>query len=145
MNYAPLVALWPTLSGSADEKLATINAMTVACNVDVPARSVRAVLMALGKWPLVLVAAESSTHDATWAAARLLYDFVAEGGSFGTSAAPMRAAIAGELGALVAGNVITNQDETEVLNLISGTQSWLAANGFVAPLNLNDVAEAGLS
>jgi hypothetical protein len=146
MDYATLkseIAL-PAYAGMTDAEISAALNAPIACTQDVPARSVRAVLMARGKWPLVLIASEATTKDATWAAARLLYDFVGEGGTFDTSNGAMLAALTGQMQTLVAGSVLVDADKAAVLALTEGTTTRAAQLG-LGSVNAGDIQTARIA
>lgn len=153
-NYAPLTAIWPNVSGTDDPtKLATLNAMTAAGQArDVSVSAIVGYLGLQGKLkPLINYAATPGTTAIAAAAAvaealvTLLQSPNAPG--FQMSNATVYTTVSGMLATLASDPLsgITATDQTNLLALAAATAPWWQVNGFNGPLNLNDIAAAGLS
>lgn len=158
-NYQALAAQWATLTGTTAEKLAAVNAMTVADgHVDVDISSIVGTLMLSGAYlPLVAfsqTAANSvAVHDQALIAAKMLVACITipNAPSFGMSDPTKYATIKGLLDAILAQETalagstgITQAVHDQLLALADRVKPWWAANGYTSAFNDNDIAIAGL-
>jgi hypothetical protein len=157
-GYA-LSQLWPTLTGSTADKVAQVNAMTVAGpNVDVSIQQVSGFLLLQGIYPTVVSFAEGSPngnpiHDGALTA---LKTFIAWIGipnppdvHFGdptvaAQIAAFAAVVAAQETASPGSTGFTQAVHDGLLALGQTTQPWWQANGFYAPVTLADAANNGL-
>jgi hypothetical protein len=156
--YDALIAKWATLTGTTAEKLATINALTVAGpRSDTQVSSVLGSLM-LGGAYLTLYSFAQGTfngdamHDQALGAAKLLMAITSNPNApaFNMSNPDRYAQIAGMLGAIMAQEAaapgttgVTQTVHDGLLALCETTLPWWQANGYTSPFSENDLIAAG--
>src|SRR6185437_12185827 len=158
-SYA-LALLWPSLSGSTSDKIAQVNAMTVAGpNADVSISQVAGFLLLRGIYPTIAAFAQGSTngnatHDGALTAAKTFMAWIGLPG-----APPVHMGQSDVYAAVTAmGNAMVAQETASpgstgftqaildgLLALAQTTQPWWQANGFTGPVTALDAANAGLS
>jgi hypothetical protein len=158
-GYA-LAQLWPSLSGSTSDKIAQVNAMTVAGpNVDVAIPQVAGYLLLQGIYPTVVAFAAGTTngnpvHDGALVALKTFVAWLSI-----PNAPPVHfsdpvvyAQITAFAGAVMAQESVspgstgfTQAVHDGLLALGQTTQPWWQANGFYAPVTAADAANNGLS
>jgi hypothetical protein len=150
-NYAPLQAEWPNLSGTTAQKIATLNAMTVAGpNQDVPVSSVVAYLALDLKLATLKNYAASPPSGSNASVVAVAQNFVAmlsvnEPPPFEMSNPMIYSAISGFLTTLATdtNTGIVTADVTALLALAATTLPWWEANGYAGPITGDDLAAAG--
>ena len=162
--YDALIVRWATLTGTTDQKLAAVNALTVAGpNVDVQIQNVVGTLMLSGAYLRLAAFAQTAptgvtVHDTALGASMLLMSLLTSPNAppFNMSNATNYAAISGMLGALLtqetvtAGSTgITQGVHDALLALSATTISWwqapVASNGggLTSPITAPDLILAG--
>ena len=150
-NWAPLVAVWPSLSaGTTDQKIAQLAAMTVqGPNVPVPLVSVVDYLAEVGKLAgLKTYAANPPATEAGVAATQFFILMTLQGYVFPMNLPATYASVQGFLNAWAsdANTGITSADVTAILALAAGAPSpWWQANNYGSPITVADATAAGLS
>ena len=154
-----LSLIWPTLSGQAADKLAALNAMTVAGpGVDVSIQQVAGFMLLNGIYPTVTAFAASANngtqpHDGALLAAKTFVAWMAlqNAPPVHMSQPDVVAAVTQMGNAMVAQEVaapgstgFTQAILNGLLALGQTTMPWWQANGFSGPLTSADVAAAGL-
>ena len=158
--YDALKVKWATLSGTTAEKLAAINALTVAGpNVDVAVSTVVGKLMLTGAYlPLAQFAQGANnadqTHDAALAAAKTLMALVAvpnapafamsDAASF-TAIKQMMDAILAQESAAAGSTGFTSAVHDALLSLCATTAPWWQAKGYTSPIGQGDLDAAELN
>jgi hypothetical protein len=165
LNYAPLSSVWATTGLPADvtgtplaagmtaaEKLAAIGTWMVAGPMqDVSVSSVSAYLAVQGKLPRLeayAAAAPATAATLAEAAAKSYFDLLPNGvRTIEMSNATVYAAVQGWLNAWTGdtNTGVTSTDVTNILALAATQIPWWEANGYPGPININDLAAAGLS
>ncbi len=149
--YDALIAKWATLSGSSNEKLAAINALTVdGPKVDVPISEIVGYLALSGKLAgLQTYAANppSGANASALVAARELVALIASPNApaFHMSDPSVYTTVQGFLSALV-GDVVTGitaTDQAALLGLAATTIPWWQSAGYASPVGMGDLAAAG--
>ena len=148
VDYTALKALWPTLTGTTDQNIEAVNAMTVAGPPkDVPAQSVYGYLALVGK--LVGLKAYADTPAATQAslAAQQFFYLInlPTFETFSMSDPNVYASVQGWLGAWAADPTtkITAQDAAVILQMASTAVPWWSVNGLTGPISTPDLVNAG--
>jgi hypothetical protein len=157
--YDALIAKWATLTGTTSEKLAAINALTVAGpRSDTQVSSVLGSLMLGGAYLSLYSFAQGSftgdaTHDHALGAAKLLMAITSNPNApaFNMSDPSKYAQIAGMLGAIMAQEAaapgttgVTQAVHDGLLALCETTVPWWQANGYTSPIGFGDLSAAGL-
>ena len=158
-SYA-LSLIWPSLSGSLQDKLAQLNAMTVTGpGVDVSIQQVAGFLLLNGIYPTIDTFAGTTNngtqpHDGALLAAKTFLAWI------GLQNAPLvhmsQPAVVSAVTQM--GNAMVAQEEAApgstgftqavldgLLALGQTTQPWWQANGFSGPVTSGDAAAAGLT
>jgi hypothetical protein len=149
--YDALVARWATLAGTTAEKLAAINALTIAGPMtDVTVAAVVATLALSGKLAGLQAYAQSPPSNANaeaLVAARELVALLSSPNAppFRMSDPTVYATIQNFLAALVADAAtgIGATDEAALLSLAATTVPWWKANGYASPISQGDLDAAG--
>ena len=150
--YDALIAKWATLTGTAEEKLAAINALTLVNDVEVSAvegmLSLAGSLTAMEDW----IAANPSPSATRTAIKELLRTISSPHTfTFVTSNPQVLAALTQSLSLMVAANLITQAQMDALLALSNSATPWVTAGvgqggaGLSGPCTLDDLAAAGLS
>ena len=150
-SFDTLRAVWPNLSGTTDQKLAALAAMTVAGpTVDVKTSDVFAYLALAGKLTGLQVYAVSPPNGANAnaiLAARQLFALPSVGVTTIQMSSPqVYTVVQAWLGALVAETAdtgITSADVSVLMALASSSIPWWQANGYTSPISQNDLDAAG--
>lgn len=161
--YDALIAEWATLTGTTAQKLAAVNALTVAGqNVDVDVSAVVGKLMLSGAYfPLLSFSQgptnSNPTHDAALASAKSLMTLIAipNAPRFQMSDPTTFATVKGMMDAILAEETATpgstgfTQAVHDALLALCATVIpwWQAATGgnLSSPVSANDTASAGLT
>jgi hypothetical protein len=156
--YDALVTKWATLTGTTADKLAAVNAATVAGpNVDVTVPQIVGYLLLHGAYLPVAAFAQGATtgdatHDAALAAAKTLMAAITvpNAPTLGMSDPSTYAIIKGMADAVLAQETaspgstgFTQAVHDGLLALAATTTPWWQANGYGGPFNTNDLAAAG--
>ena len=149
--YDALVARWATLAGTAAQKLAAINAETVAGpNADVAVSAVVATLALSGKLAGLQTYAQSPPANAVAQAVTAARELVAlmsspNAPAFRMSDPSVYTTVQGFLSALVAdvATGITADNQSALLALAATTIPWWTANGYASPISQGDLDAAG--
>ena len=155
-----LSQLWPSLTGTTSDKIAQVNAMTVAGpNVDIGISQVAGYLLLEGVYPTLVAFSGGSPnstqpHDGALTAAKTFVAWIALPGApavhmsdpavyeaFNTLAAAIVAQETAAPGTTGCTQAVLNG----LLAMAQTTMPWGQANGFNAPLTVADAANAGLS
>lgn len=149
--YDALVAQWATVTGTTAQKLAAINAQTIAGpKVDVPISSVIAYLALNGK--LATLQAYGASPPATanaqaLIAARELVALMTSPNAppFRMSESSVFSAVQGFLQALTADAAtgVTAADQSALLALANTTIPWWQSAGYASPISQGDLEAAG--
>ncbi len=147
--YDALVAEWATLTGTTADKLAAIDALTVAGpNVDVAPAAIVAYLALAGKLAALLKYAAAPPASAAGVAAANLAAVLAMGSnapSFAMSQpgvyAQMDAMRGARAGAAASG--LSAAAAAALLALAATTTPWWRAAGYSSPIGAGDLAAAG--
>jgi hypothetical protein len=148
-DYTALTAEWATLSGTTAEKLAAINALTVAGpNQDVPPSAVVAYLALNGKFAALMKYAQSPPATDAGVAAANFAAIIGLGNNapiFEMSVPATYAAIEAMLDALASdpASGVASADVAALLALAATAVPWWQANGYTSPIGPNDLAAAG--
>ena len=138
IDYSALRSIWPTLSGTVADKVATINAMTVVY----PALASFAASAGNG----------NATHDAALGAAKVLMAWVTAPNAprIKMSDPTVYATVSGMAAALVAQETaapgstgFTAPFSASLIGLSASTTPWWQANGLTGPVTEPDLANAG--
>ena len=149
--YDALVARWATLSGTTAQKLAAINALTVAGPMtDVAVTSVVATLALSGRLAGLQAYAQNPPANANAQALTAARELVALLSSpnappFRMSDPTVYATVQSFLAALV-GDTATGvgaADEVALLGLAATIVPWWKANGYASPISQGDLDAAG--
>lgn len=158
--YDALKAEWATLTGTIAEKLAAVNAATVAGpNVDVTVPQIVGYLLLNGAYLPVSAFAQgattgNATHDAALAAAKTLMAAITvpNAPTLRMSDPSTYAIIKGMADAVLAQETaspgstgFTQAVHNGLLALAATTVPWWQANGYASPLNGHDLVAAGLT
>lgn len=149
--YDALVAKWATLTGTTAEKLAAVNALTVAGpNIDVPASEVIGYLALNGKLSALQAYAASPPSGATAGAVTAAKELIAlfslpTFATFQMSNSIVYGGVSQFLGALASdpASGVTSQDEASLLAMAATALPWWQSAGYTSPINENDLAAAG--
>jgi len=138
MYYDALKAIWPSLKGTFEERLATLNAMTV----DGPRQPVDVVtatnyMRQNGTWYAIKMAA--SSNQAAFAAVDLVQDLRVQTIDFTLP-------IVMQMGTLLVGaNLMTQAQWDGLVSLSHTVVPWWQANGYAGPIGVGDTDAVGLS
>jgi hypothetical protein len=156
--YDALVTKWSTLSGTTAEKLAAVNAETVAgANVDVQISAVVGKLMLSGAYlPLAAFASGTASgdagHDAALFAAKMLLTIITvpNAPAFQMSDPTNYATIKGMMDAILAWEIahanttgFTQAVHDALLVLAATAVPWWSVNGYSSPIGDADLVAAG--
>jgi hypothetical protein len=151
--YDTLIAEWKTLSGTTAQKLAAVNALTVAGpNQDVSAATVKGAWYATGAWSKIrkraILAANNVDTSEAGLAALSFVELANAGGTFLASNPAILTSLSADLDALVAAGDLQASDKTLALSFVTPQISWLVANNYLvngAPRGItdNDLVAAG--
>lgn len=147
--YDALKTQWAGLSGTTAQKLAAINAMTVAGpsqNV-APSAIVAYLALNLKLAPLLKYAANAPATEAGACAEELaaILQMGSNAPTFETSNPAVLATVTGMLQAISADSAsgLTASDVTALLALAATTVPWWQANGYTSPFSQADLDAAG--
>lgn len=155
--YDALAAKWATLSGSADEKLSAINALTIAGGAkNVPVGEVVGYLALHGLLPGIEAFASTPPQGADTqivGAAKALITLIATPSIsvFQTSDPAQYAIIETLLGGLASAGLLAASDSQALLSLAATSLPWWQATvvqgggGLTSPVGVGDLSAAGLS
>ena len=157
VDYTALQNEWPLLAaGTTAQKLAQINAMTVAPSgtLDVSASAIFNVLLRTGEWgnielmsrpmPTATLGQALNATDANVAKLITFARIVQSGLTIPTSDPTIATSINSLLTQMVAAHLIAASTQTAIVALaVKGTVPWWEANGYEAPINASDLAAAG--
>jgi hypothetical protein len=149
--YDALIARWATLAGTTAEKLAAINALTVAGpTTDVSVSAVVAYLALSGKLAGLEAYAQNPPSNAdaqALVAARELVALMSSPNAppFRMSDPAVYATVEGFLSALVADAAtgITAENQAALLALAATAIPWWQASGYASPISQGDLDAAG--
>lgn len=156
--YDNLVAQWATLTGTVDEKLAAINAQTVAGpNVDVAVSTVVGVLMLSGSYLSIAAFANTApnadpVHDGALISAKTLMALltIPNVPPFAMSDPTTYARIKGMADALLAQELASSNStgftqavHDALLALPATVLPWWKVNGYTSPFSQSDLDAAG--
>lgn len=134
--YDALIAEWANLSGTTEEKLAAVNAMTVAGSDQlVSIADVMSYLRENGLWLPIKAAAGS--NQAAAAAVDIAGDLRAQTIDFNLPLVKML------LTALVASGLLTQANADALAAMKNTTQLWWQVKGYSSPFSENDLIAAG--
>jgi hypothetical protein len=128
--YTALIAEWPSLTGTTEQKLATLNAMTVTGSIPSLGNITGLQFMSCMHW--AEYAAQTALVQATLNTLMLMPTI--SGGSASPFVAPMFTAIGATM-------PLTGTALAALATAI--IQPWWQANGYSAPIDMNDLVAAG--
>jgi hypothetical protein len=153
VNYALLIAIWPSLTGTTAQKLATLNAMTAGIRVDVTVPQVVGYLLLQGIFPTLQAFANGTTGQAAaLQAAKTLMAWLSipNAPNIQLSNPTVLATVQTMGNAIVAQETATPGSTGFTQTVLNGlialseeTVPWWQANGFTLPITLNDLYAAG--
>lgn len=153
-NYTSLKTLWPTLSGTTDQKLAQVNIMTVTGpNVDVSVEQVVGFLLLQGVYPALIAFASGSTGSAqSLAAAKTLVAWITvpnapilqmSNPTVFTEVQGMAEAVVAQETTSPGSTGFTQAVMNGLMALAASTTLWWQANGYTSPFSESDLEAAG--